>query len=189
MEKEFNSELLIFTTQKIINQYYVNIDAEILSPDNYRDVIKHLVAATSSDMFIFMINSGGGDVATAMEISSAILNTDAYCKAIVFNAFSAASIIALSCDSILVEDCGAFFIHAPSWEMRGKPQSTEAQSQYYSKSTKRWFTKIYQGFLTEEEIDKAISGIDLWIDKDEADKRLKKWVPISQRISNKGKKK
>jgi hypothetical protein len=31
MEKEFNSELLIFSTQKIINQYYVNIDAEILS--------------------------------------------------------------------------------------------------------------------------------------------------------------
>lgn len=181
MEKEFNPTNLIFSTQKTSTQYYVNIDTEISSPDNYREVIKSLVSASSSDMFIFMLNSNGGDLATAMEISSAILNTDAYCKAIVFSAFSAASVIALSCDSILVEDCGAFFIHAPVWASAGKPQTMESQGQFFSKSSKQWFTKIYQGFLTDDEINKVLLGLDMWIDKKDADKRLKRWTPIGAR--------
>lgn len=179
---EFKSEKLIFNAPKTVNDYFVNIDSEIEEPSNYREIYERLITATDTDTFIFLINSPGGDVSTAMQLHSTMLITNATTRAIVINAHSAASIIALSCDSILVEDCGAFMIHSPrTWVGGSRPQGLDAYSKYFYKSTIKWFDKIYQGFLTPEEINEVIIGRDLWIDKKEADKRLKKWTPIRGR--------
>lgn len=180
--EDFKSEKLIFNAPKTVNDYFVNIDSEIMEPENYREIYERLIIAEPTDTFIFLINSIGGDVSTAMQLHSTMLITPASTRAIVINAHSAASIIALSCDSILVEDCGALMIHSPrTWINGSRPQGLDAYSKYFYKSTTTWFQKIYQGFLTPEEISKVILGMDMWINKKEADKRLKKWTPIRKR--------
>lgn len=182
MADDFNNSNLIYNNPITINRYFVNIDARVESADNYREIYKQLGMADDSDLFIFMINTPGGDGDTALQLSSSILRTNASTKAVILNAHSAGSIIALSCDEVMVEEGGSMMIHAPSmWPGQGKPQNMESLSKHFSRSTKDWFYKIYQGFLTKEEIDRTLLGADYWFDDKEIKKRLKKWTPIRMR--------
>lgn len=182
MREEFNRTDLIYNNPLTVNRYFINIDTTVDSADNYREIYKQLILGETSDYFIFMLNTCGGDSYTAQEMSSSMLRTAGNTRAVVINAHSAGSIIAFSCDEIIIEDGGSIMIHAPAlYGAGGKPQSIETISRHFSKSSKDWYSKLYQGFMTKEEIDQVFLGADFWFDDKEAKKRLKKWIPIRKR--------
>ena len=107
-EDEFDllesSEQLDYSLSSIThNKFEFNLDEEIKKPSYYRNLIEVLNNATEQDLVVLNINSGGGNLDSAISIIDALRNTRANTLArISGSAYSAAGIIALSCQNLEV---------------------------------------------------------------------------------------
>jgi len=180
-EKEERDTKQVYNLPIIHNRYIINIDETIGEPNKYREVFDTLIKAQNGEAIILNLNTNGGNMNTVVQFHNLLLGTPAYTNAFIFNATSAGSILAFSCDNIVVEDYSQTMIHAPTWASEGKPDEMKSQSDYFIKSSKSFFKKLYQGFLTEKEIEQVLIGKDLWFTDLETKKRLKKWTSIRAR--------
>jgi elongation factor Tu len=111
-EDEFDllesSEQLDYSLSSIThNKFEFNLDEKIKKPSYYRNLIEVLNNATEQDLVVLNINSGGGHLDSAISIIDALRNTRANTLAwISGSAYSAAGIIALSCQNLEVGEAG-----------------------------------------------------------------------------------
>ena len=88
---------------------------------------------------------------------------------------SAATIIALSCDDIEVSKNLSFMIHNYSASgLQGKGHEMKARQNFMDKEFNKVLNEYYKGFLTNEEIEEAIEGRDLWLNSEEVITRWEK---------------
>jgi ATP-dependent protease ClpP protease subunit len=106
-------------------------------------------------------------------IIDAIKNSDATVTAKLSGTVaSAATIITLACDKVVTTPYLSFMIHNYSTGMQGKGHELKAYQNFTDRELNRAFRDIYRGFLTEEEMDRVIDGLDLWINEVEV---LDRW--------------
>lgn len=155
---------------------------EIEEPFNYVEIIRKLNVASETDQFIFHINCVGGDLWTTTQIVHAMQTTRGVCLASIEGlCCSAATMIALACDSWQMSPFGAFMIHAPTLGSFGKFDEIKASQDFNDKWTENLFKKVYEGFLSTDEIAKCLhQSKDLWFDCDEAIARFKKVLKFRQ---------
>lgn len=97
---------------------YITDDIEI--PAAYNELVHSLYTATEDDTFVFVINSGGGVVESAVMIIDAINRSAATVNMLVSGfAASAATILALSGDNLEIADHSSWMIHNYSAGMVG----------------------------------------------------------------------
>jgi ATP-dependent protease ClpP protease subunit len=161
-----------------IRQTYVNLDGEIDGPENYRKVFSILQKASRNDAIVFRINSFGGDVGTAIQIVNGIQNSDAFCVAEIYSAYSAAGVIALACDKIVPMQFSSMMIHNISWGSGGKVNEIKAHSDFMKTWSEQIVMKAYNTFLSKKEIKSILAGSDLWLTENEITERLEKWKPM-----------
>ena len=151
---------------------------EIGEPYEYNELLYTLSLALPTETIIIVINTPGGALDSTISIISAIKSCKAKTIAYVTGSVaSAGTMIATSCDELVVDDHTGFMVHTYSTQTGGKGQEVRAQQLFMEKSTKLLMEDVYAGLLTRAELKRLINGEDFWFTKGELltrwDKRQK----------------
>lgn len=162
------------------NTTYIYFTDDIQSPAIYNEAVHKLLTAEEGSEVILMINSGGGDVESAIMLVDAVRRSAANVTSFVTGfAASAATILALSADELEVVDHTPFMIHNYSGGLGGKGHELKARQEFMDKALNDAFTEFYSAFLTKEEMEEVIDGKDMWMGPDEVRERWEK-VKVSR---------
>ena len=162
--------------------YNIKIYDDFRSPDTYYELINTIQTSSEKDTIIFDIASGGGDYSGFLVMFGALMKCKANTVAVVHEACSAASMLALSCDKVVMSPFGYFMIHSFSGGSYGKKQELKAKAKFDEDYFNEVMRVVYLPFLTEEELKNVDSGDDMWITAPDARERLKNWTPIKKRL-------
>jgi ATP-dependent protease ClpP protease subunit len=159
--------------------YDVFFDSEISSPSFYRDLTYFLEIAKKEDVFLFHINTMGGDLLTAIQLFNNIQNTNAITIADIYVAFSAGSMIAMACDKVIINKFALMMIH--SFIVNGISGSITEINPYINflnNQNSYLLKEIYKGFLSKTEIQEIENNKVLWLEEKEIKKRFEKMNKI-----------
>ena len=158
------------------NVYKYNLDRDLETPDQYRDLIELLDTATENDTVVININVWGGCIYTMIAIINAIQASQAYVVTEIVHASSAGSFIALAGDDSVAMPYSHFFAHEVQSGSYGDTSFQKNSLEFLHKHQNQMF-ELYKGFLSDEEIN------DLHLGKireynfldEEINQRLDKW--------------
>lgn len=175
-ENSLTTNSSLYTSLVKFNQNIAYIDGDIVSVDQYYDLLNSLGTAKDGDSFVIHINSGGGSVDTALQLCNTIKGSEAYVVAVTHGIVaSAATFIALACDEVVVTPNVAWMIHPASYGMFGDVKSVRNETEFFTKYLNKLLRDHYIGFMTESEVDEMIEkSKDIWMDDNEVAKRLKR---------------
>ena len=162
-----------YKKQIALSKITIPLDEEIKAPSYYRHVIQGIADMGENDTVVFRINSPGGNADAMRSILTAITATDAVAIAEIYgNCHSAASFIALSCDKVHVSPHASMMIHFVSYGSAGKAYDVMRHVKHNQTTFEELFRETYEGFLTENEIEECLNGVEIWLDADEILERL-----------------
>lgn len=164
----------------------IDIDDDFCGPTAFRAVIRAIEEARAGDTVEIKVNSNGGDTQSAQAIYVALLKTLAKTKAIIINAYSAGSIVAMACDEIEPTPFCTMMIHNASTWGGGKLGDLAGRASFMNDYFGEWYQQLYAGFLSEDELKDIIKGQDFWLKEPQIRERLEKWKPIRQRLLENG---
>lgn len=134
----------------------------------YNELCYRLKHAPAEATVTLHLNTPGGYLHSAMMLVDAIKNAKAKTVAYLTGTVaSAGTIIALSCDELVVSDHLSFMIHNYSGGISGKGHEMKAQQEFSDKNLNSAFNDFYAGFLTPEEMSNIIDGKDMWLTSEE----------------------
>lgn len=155
-----------------LHEFYLS--GEIESPENYIEWFQTIRHCAQGDVIKIYINSGGGSIDTTIQFLRALNETEAtVITSVEGMCASAATMIFLQGDNFEVSEYSMFMIHNYSGGFIGKGNEIHSQALFERKWSTSFMRSIYDGFLTLEEIERVIDGVDLWMDGAEVIKRLK----------------
>ena len=153
---------------KSTDQLDVYINTSIDEPSYYSEICYILSTLTKEETVNFHINTPGGILDSAFQLVDAIKGCRATTVAkLTGTVASAGTIIALSCDKLIVAEHTSFMIHNYSTNAYGKGNELKARQEHIDKSTNDAFKEFYSGFLTDKEVKEVINGKDIWLTADE----------------------
>lgn len=151
---------------------YIYLTDEINIPFNYSEACHRLINLSDDYTVIIYMNTPGGVVSTGLMLVDAINRTKAWVIGdLVGDVASVGTIISMACDELRISPELTFMIHNYSGGMFGKGNEMKARQNFVDDHLNKTFRKYYQGFLTEEEIDKVIEGTDMWMGAEEVQNR------------------
>lgn len=155
------------TTQ--FTEYSLYLTGEITAPEDYMEFYAVLKAANLGDVVRIYISSCGGQLGTATLIKNHIETCDAEVIGVLgTDVGSAASDIALSCDSIEVGPMSCMLIHNFSYATGfSHAVSIHNQAQFNKDLNERWVRGVYGDFLPPETLDKVLDGVDVMLNADQ----------------------
>ena len=172
---------MIKTQKQEMYVHQVFLDEDIGPPSKYRDLISMLYSSSEMDTFNLMINSGGGDATAACSIIEAIQCTEAHVRAVILgDCHSAASMIALNCDEVIVLESSAMMVHGASFGTSGNTHLVKGHVDFSAKVINKLLDRTYRNFLTPSELDDVKKGQELWLDSDEIQVRLLKRIDLQK---------
>lgn len=155
------------------NLYDIHLDGDIVEPIKYRDALQTIRNANEGDVIRIYICSNGGSLTTSMLFRDAIIDSQAEVHAIlVGEAHSGASMVALSCHMIRVMPSATMLVHCASFGSTGTSSNIRSHVNFVHDWTGKIIESVYNGFLTEDEIELVKSGVEYWFDSDEIQRRL-----------------
>lgn len=158
-----------------IHEFYLSGDIE--SPEDYIDWFDIIRSASQNDVIKFYINSGGGDLFTAIQFMRVLQDTEATISVSVEGAcMSAATLIFLQGHQFEVSQHSMFMFHNYSSGVTGKGGEMYDRLAHEKTWSEKLLRDSYSDFLTEKEISSVLDNKDIWMDGDEVIKRLKKKV-------------
>ena len=167
------SQLGFFTKTVKFHQHTVPIDEPVVNPSYYRAVVQMLLESSEDDTVYFHVNSPGGMLSGLWTLIEAIKNTDAHTVAVLTGeCASAASILALHCESVIVTDSASMLAHNVSYSTGGKGSDIISHTQHIAKTSEKLIRDTYTGLLQEFEILDILNGRELYLDCDEIRERL-----------------
>lgn len=164
----------------------IEIDGDFTEPATFRDRIQVIESAKAGEEINIRINSNGGNTHSAQAFYTALLKTKARTKAVIINAYSSGSIVAMSCDEIELTPFCSMMIHNASGGSGGKIGDMAGYATFKSDYFAEWYAQLYAGFLTEEELKDVAKGQDTWLKEAQIRERLQNWKPIRERLQADG---
>lgn len=170
-----------------IKKYNVFLDSEIGEPSEYRELLTILFNAPPDSLIYLYINCSGGNLDTTLAIVEAIKMCEAKVSAILIGScHSAASIIALNCDEIIVLDNAYSMVHTASFGSSGNVGTVKSHTEFVIAQIDKLIEQTYSGFLNKEELAKVKNGNELWFNAEDIRKRLKrKFKHINKKLKQK----
>lgn len=151
----------------------VNITTDFEAPDFYDELFQLLINLNEGDVVIYTINSNGGYLSGLTMLLEANATTEAHTVAhIVGSCHSCASMLALSCDEVIVGNYSEMLVHSVRFGVGGKIADNKAHVAHTDKYTEQIFRELYTGFLSEEEIVEVLSGKEHFMLPEEIRDRL-----------------
>ena len=166
-------ELLYTCSDMVSTKYEFYIDQDILEPSYYRNLITVLNNATENDLVILNINSQGGSLDSAISIMQALRDTRAETIAhTVGSCYSAATLLALSCNNVNVGEFSNWMIHDGSYAVASKSSDIVTRASFENKFIRNIFKSVYIPFISEQEMNDVMRGVDLWMTSEEVRERF-----------------
>ena len=168
-------ELPYTCSDMVSTKYEFYIDQDILEPSYYRNLITVLNNATENDLVILNINSQGGSLDSAISIMQALRDTRAETIAhTVGSCYSAATLLALSCNNVDVGEFSNWMIHDGSYAVASKSSDIVTRASFENKFIRNIFKSVYIPFISEQEMNDVMRGVDLWMTSEEVRERFAK---------------
>ena len=146
---------------------------QIEAPAEYGKLYADLLAADKGDTFTLHINNGGGYVDSGFMLVDAIEKTKATVTAkLTGTVASISTIIALTCDKVIVGPHLSWLSHNYSGGVQGKGGEMKLQMEFMTRELASSFKKIHDGFFTDEEIKNIVNDTDIWLNSEEVEARL-----------------
>lgn len=162
-------------TQSVYNAFDIYLDEEIKDPAYYRQAFQVLRSAQRGDLIRIHISSHGGNLSSALIFKNCIENCEADVVAIIeAEAYSAASLIALSAPNIEVKPYATMMLHSASFGSGGSVQNVRDHVEFTGRHAESLMDDVYRDFITEEEMLDLKRGRELWFDYKEICERLDK---------------
>lgn len=156
----------------VIYEFYLS--GEIKAPEYYVEWFTIIRNADKEDQIKIYINSGGGDLHTAIQFLRVLSETNAEITTSVEGAcMSAATIVFLCGDIKEVTPFSMFMFHNYSGGSIGKGNEMYDQAIFERNWSLELFTQIYSGFLQDDEIEAMLDGKDVWLTSEQVLTRLK----------------
>ena len=154
--------------------YVINLDKDVTDPHHYREIVELLLTMGENDMANWNINTWGGDLYTTIMLIDAIRQCQGHNYGIVTLGSSAGSIIALALDDCEVIPHGEMYIHSIQSHHSGDTYDQIKRLAFLEKKQRKLMEDIYEDFLTQDEIDKLMTGEipDMTIDDEDCNERL-----------------
>lgn len=132
------------------------------------DFIKHLRDAQANDVILINMNSPGGCVATGTMIVNAIRQCAArvICN-VVYNSYSMAAIIALSCNELILQKHQFLMFHTYSGGSYGKSDDVIQEVNRNNKSIRGMWDEVMIPFFSRRELNTMHDGKDIYIHWDD----------------------
>lgn len=170
-----SKQLGYFTQTSQATCLTIPIDEPIKEAQYYRQCVQAICNTGEGDQIEFEIASPGGSLTGLVALLTAMEKTLATTVAhINGDCHSAASMLALSCDSIYVSPYASMLVHFVSYGSAGKATDVKSHVNHVHNTSEKLFRDIYEIFLSEEEIEKCIGGYELWLDSEAIALRLTK---------------
>lgn len=183
--KQNSNKLFASKPMATFHEFYLT--GRIEEADQYIAVFDMIRHATSEDVVKIYVNSPGGDLFTALQFGRAMGDSDAtIIVSVEGQCCSAATIIALAADMVELSNHCVWMCHNYSSGMIGKGHELHSQAEFERDWSIKLMKDIYDGFLSESEIQRMLNGADLWMGADDVMERLNK---RQKRIQKKNKSK
>ena len=160
--------------QPLGNRFVVNITSDFDSSDTYDEIVALLSTATESDEIVWNVSSYGGFVNSLQML----LGWKAMCPAhqthvLHSNADSCASVFFLSdADQYIVGDGATMFLHEIQAGVSGTTSNMIRHMEHLKETNESFIKKSYQDFVSEEEMNQILTGVELFFTADQIRERL-----------------
>jgi ATP-dependent protease ClpP protease subunit len=156
------------------SEYVYHIDSEVGEPHEYRELIQCLESMQDGDHLTLFINTFGGYLHTTVALLGHLRSTKGHVHTVLNGvACSAGSILFLSGHSCEVMPHSTLMCHTSSGGSGYEKLSDSAKRLAHdTKHLSKLYHEVYEYFMSKEEIDQMLSGVDFWFDDDDLDKRL-----------------
>ena len=158
-------------------EYHYYIVEEVGEASDFAELFDVLQNASPEDIVFLHINTPGGSLTTTLQIIHAIKNSKVQVIASADGEVaSAGSLIFFACDSFIINPHSFFMIHDGSGGVIGKSNENLKSAQATSLLLHKLYHEIYGRFFSKTEVDKILSGEDIYILADEVEYRLNKAI-------------
>ena len=160
--------------QPLGNRFVVNITSDFDSSDTYDEIVALLSTATESDEIVWNVSSYGGFVNSLQML----LGWKAMCPAhqthvLHSNADSCASVFFLSdADQYIVGDGATMFLHEIQAGVSGTTSNMIRHMEHLKETNESFIKKSYYDFVSEEEMNQILTGVELFFTADQIRERL-----------------
>lgn len=160
--------------QPLGNRFVINITSDFDSSDTYDEVVALLSTATESDEIVWNVSSYGGFVNSLQML----LGWKAMCPAnqthvLHSNADSCASVFFLSdADQYIVGDGATMFLHEIQAGVSGTTSNMIRHMEHLKETNESFIKKSYQDFVSEEEMNQILTGVELFFTAENIRERL-----------------
>ena len=149
------------------------LDEPIAEPAYYRLIAEEVQDLTEHDTVQVRFNSPGGRADGMVTLLEAFRMSEAPVVGIIAGeCHSAASILALHCDEIIVTPYSTMMCHNSNYGYVGKDSDVLNMVMHTSTWSGKLMKETYSGFLSVKELDELLNGKEFWFDADEIAKRL-----------------
>lgn len=168
--------ITIFRHTKTTTTNNVYLTEEISNQKYYTELFNLLRnSKKEEDIFVFYINNFGGMSHTGIELINSMKHCEAPILArVTAPIYSMAPLIALSADQVYMEPHSMMMFHDYSGIEAGKGNEMESSIKAHQENYRNCFKDYCKGFLTNKEMDNILKGRDLYLNKDECNRRLTK---------------
>lgn len=171
--KQNSNKLFASKPMATFHEFYLT--GRIEEADQYIAVFDMIRHASEEDIIKIYVNSPGGDLFTALQFGRAMGDSDAtIIVSVEGQCCSAATIIALAADMVELSNHCVWMCHNYSSGMIGKGHELHSQAEFERDWSIKLMKDVYDGFLSESEIQRMLNGADIWMGTDDVMERLNK---------------
>lgn len=171
--KRHLSDDVYIESQPLAFVHKVWLNRDIGDPRDHEPLLSLLGNASENDTFHFYINTCGGRKDTMVELLSAMGQTRAHLVGeITSNCMSAGTFIFLSCHEFIVNPHTEFMAHDALYGSGGKRSDVANVVDFNNKLLPSMIRDTYEGFFTEDEIERILDGKEYYLEAHEVAERL-----------------
>lgn len=172
LELQSNGYFSTLKANAYTHEFYLSGNIE--EPQEYIEWFNVIRNASEYDTVKVYINSGGGDLNTALQFMRVLSDTQANTVCSVEGScMSAATMVMLACDEVEVSPHSLFMMHNYSGGTIGKGGEMADQIMFEREWSRRFLTEVYNWFLSSDEIESILNNRDIWLHSEDAIERLK----------------
>lgn len=162
-----------YIEEHTVKDLHVYLSDIIGDPSLFVDVVHQIRKLGPNDTLHLHINSPGGNLDSTLQIIDAMSQSEAYKVGYLESeACSAATMLFLVCDNWIISRFASMMIHNASYGSVGKSHEVSSQVEFTKSHTEDIVRTLYKDFLTEDEIEDVLKGLDIWFDSETIYERL-----------------
>ena len=149
------------------------LTSEIGEANEYVSWLQIINNAHENDIIHIHINSPGGYLTTSIQLYNALIRSEAtIVVSVEGECCSGATMILMAADSVSVDSNAYFLFHSYSGGNVGKYNNLQENAKFPEKWFPKVIKEIYKDFLSTDEIETVLKGVDLWLDSEEVVERF-----------------